>query len=181
METFTKVKRFLANPGFRKQRQKILNNIDLDSIDSSIIKIISGFLKLPYCFTLQCCYGHFLYDGHEDPYSLDPLPVSEKIGDVEYKIAYIAFCIQDSPPGKILFKKLSKVPEIDPEYIQFGSASWFWKKQVNTYALQVEPERYCLRDTASINYEEALHVERIRNLFFQRLEDIIQEMKKISG
>jgi len=30
-------------------------------IDGPIIGLINGFNKLPYCFTLQSCYEHFVY------------------------------------------------------------------------------------------------------------------------
>ncbi len=40
------------------------------------------------------------------------------------------------------FHDLRQIPAIDPEYIQFGCAEWFWEAQVNSYALQVEPMRH---------------------------------------
>jgi len=111
------------------------------------------------------------------------LPVSDRISRVEYRIAYIALCIQNSDLGRVLFDHLRRIPAVDPEYIQLGCAEWFWKRQVNSYVLQIEPKRYITRDTVSISYQEALHIEMIRNEFFNGLKKIIQEglHKKQSG
>jgi len=128
METFTELKDFANNPHYHKQRQEALNKIDIDTIDTPIIPIIEGFSKLPYCFTLQSCYGHFLHQHQKNPKNIEPLPISESITRVEYRITYIALCLQNSESGRRLFHDLSKIPEIDPEYIQFGCAEWFWKR-----------------------------------------------------
>lgn len=93
METFTEPKDLAVNPNYKKQRQESLAEHADVVIDGPIIEMISGFNELPYCFTLQSCHGHFLYKGHEDPCNLDPLPVTNTIDIVEYKIAYIVFCI----------------------------------------------------------------------------------------
>ena len=174
METFTKIKEFEKNPNYHKQRQKSINNLNTDIIDKPIINLIKWFLELPYCFTLQSCYGHFVYNGQRNTYNIDKIPVSENIKSVEYRIAYIALWIQNSKSGRKLFEELSIVPQIDRKYIQFGCAQWFWERQVNSFALQVEPERYSTKDNAFIEHEEALHIEIIRNRFFERLKDIIQ-------
>ena len=71
-----------------------------DMIDMPIINLINGFNKLPYCFTLQSCYGHFVYNGQKDSHNLEPLPVKDTIAKVEYRIAYIAFCIENSRLGR---------------------------------------------------------------------------------
>ncbi|MCK4560509.1 MAG: hypothetical protein KAV45_12060, partial [Calditrichia bacterium] len=100
METFTELKGLVENPHYRNQRQKSLADLTDVMIDVPIIKIINGFNKLPYCFTLQSCYGHFLYSGQKDPHNLAPLPVTKTIARVEYRIAYIAFCIENSASGR---------------------------------------------------------------------------------
>jgi hypothetical protein len=173
METFTKVKGFENNPHYYRQRLKTLKSLDLSSIDKPVAEIIDGFLKLPYCFTLQSCYGHFLYEGQKNPHNIEPLPKSNNIKTIEYRIAYTALCIQNSELGRILFKELAIVPEIDSEYVQFGCAEWFWERYLNSFVLQVEPERYFTKDEAFIEYEEALYIENIRNRFFKKLKDII--------
>ena len=177
METYTELKELMENPHYQAQRQKNLGGLSDSMIDEPIIEIVNGFNKLPYCFTLQSCYGHFLYNGQKDPHSLDPLPVTNTIARVEYKIAYIALCIEDSDSGRRLFEALKKITIIDPENIQFCCAEWFWNRQVNSYALQVEPDRFKHEDKAILDYKEALNIEKIRNEFFVKLKELLQKQQ----
>ena len=156
------------------QRQKNLGNLTAAMIDPPIVDTINGFNKLPCCFTLQCCYGHFVYSGQTDPQNFEPLPIKESPARVEYRIAYIAFCIENSIPGRDLLEALKEVPAIDPENVQLCCAEWFWEHQVNTYALQVEPDRFKHMDTAILDYREALQIEKVRNEFFIRLEKLLR-------
>jgi len=174
LETFTDLKDFVANPHFNDQRQESLSQFNIDKIDPPITDLVSGFAKLPYCFTLQSCYGHFLHD-----YNIDAIPITDDILNVDYRIAYIALCIENSKSGKTLFELLRRIPETDPEYIQFGCAEWFWGRQVNSYALQVEPRRYMTKDQVRIGYQEALHVEKVRNRFFDQLNKLVK--KQLEG
>ena len=137
-------------------------------------------MRLPFCFTLQCCFGHFLYENQKDRNNLAPLPVSDTLDTIEYRIAYIAFCIENSQPGIRLLKQLKQIPALDPEYIQFGCAEWFWKQQVNSYALQVEPKRHMTRDTCFVDYHEALHLEKVKNRFFITLNELVQKLLQIT-
>jgi hypothetical protein len=177
METFAAIKKLVDNPDYLKQREDSIGGFDINSIDSPIVEIIEGFLKLPYCFTLQSCYGHFIYRGQKDPFNTAPLPVSSNSKTVKYKIAYIALCIQNNKHGKELLDDLSEVPRLDSKYVQIGCAEWFWKRYLNSFALQVEPQRYMYMDTADISYKEALHIETVRNSFFNKLAQIIQQRK----
>lgn len=127
---------------------------------------------LPHCFTLQCCYGHFLHASQPDPHNTERLP-SAGVAWVEYRIAYLAVCIEASVPGRRLRAQFEELPNIDPDYVQFASPEWFWERQVNSYALQVEPVRLEDRDVATIGYEEALRVQEIRDLFFDRIAVIV--------
>ena len=174
METFAEPKELTENSHFEKQREKSLSGLSDVTIDAPIIEIINDFNKLPYCFTLQSCYGHFVYDGQKDPHNLEPLPDINSIEEVEYRIAYIAFCIDNSVSGRGFFEALKQVTALDPENVQFCSAEWFWKRQVNSYALQVEPDRFKHEDTAILDYREALKIEKIRDVFFARLEDLLR-------
>ncbi|MCK5077323.1 MAG: hypothetical protein KAR38_13155, partial [Calditrichia bacterium] len=133
METFIEPKEMMTNPGFQKQKQKNLLKLTDNMIDPPIIKLIHSFNKLHYCFTLQCCYGHFVYGGR-GPHNIDPLSVIKVIDKVEYRIAYLAFCIENSKPGREFIETLREIPAVDPENIQLCSAEWFWKRQVNSYA-----------------------------------------------
>lgn len=95
------------------------------------------------------------------------------VGEVEYRIAYVAFCLEESTAGRRLRGLLQRVTEIDPAYVQFGSPEWFWEhQQVNSYALQVEPERFGNQDVAVLEYREALHVQEVRGRFFARLREV---------
>jgi len=178
LETFAEPYELTGNLHYQVQRQKSLCRLADDMIDVPIIEIINGFNKLPCCFTLQSCYGHFVYNGQKDPHNLESLPIKDSITKVEYKIAYIAFCIENSASGRRLFETLKDIKVIDPENVQFCCAEWFWKRQVNSYALQVEPERFKRKDKAILDYKEALHVEKIRNEFFVRLEELLKKARK---
>ena len=176
METFTGLRKFKTDPYFHEQKLKTLQDLYSDMIDLPLVNLINGFNGLPYCFTLQCCYGHFVYPGQEDAHNLNPLPKSGVTGTIEYRIAYIAFCIKNNKSGRYLSEELEKITAIDRENIQFGCAEWFWERQVNSYALQVEPDRFKYQDMAYIEYEEALHVEWIRNKFYKQLYDLLENL-----
>ncbi|MDY7041895.1 MAG: hypothetical protein SVX38_13645 [Chloroflexota bacterium] len=174
METFTAIKGFVHNPHYHEQRRRALDRLDIDAIDEPIVQLVNNFAKLPYCFTLQSCWGHFLYEGQKDPNNTEALPISAAAPKVEYRIAYIALCLQDSDSGRALFQDLRAIASLNPKDIQFGCAEWFWERQVNSYALQVEPERYKTKDRIVVSYQEALHIERIRNEFFGELGGLIE-------
>jgi len=176
LETFTDLKELVENPDYQVQRRQQLSTLSDSMIDEPIVELIHGFNELPYCFTLQCCYGHFLYSEKMDLYNLDPLPDTKHLGRVEYRIAYIALCIEHTNLGKMLIDILKGIADIDPENIQFGCAEWFWKRQVNSYALQVEPDRCKQEDKAFLDYEEGLKVEKIRNNFFAQLNKTLRQL-----
>ncbi len=169
METFTKPKPLEENPLFQSQKKTALSGLKDEMIDAPIIEIVRRFNTLPYAFTLQCCYGHFLCRETDDPHNFDPVPVTAGIEKVEYRIAYIAFCVDNSSSGKSFLDALGRLVQIDPENIQFCSAKWFWKRQVNSYALQVEPDRMKDKDVASLDFTEASKIEKVRDRFFIEL------------
>ena len=176
METFTELKEFVENPDYQIQRQETLYAFPDEMIDMPITLLVNSFNRLPYCFTLQSCYGHFVYNGQKNPRNFEPLPMRNTIAEVEYRIAYIALCIEKSLLGTELFENLKKIPTIDPKNVQFCCAEWFWKRYSNSYALQVEPDRFKRKDTAILDYYEALHIEKTRNEFFARLYRLIENM-----
>lgn len=181
METFTDLKELSENPDYQSQKQKILSDLNDDMIEMPIVGLINGFNKLPYCFTLQSCYGHFVYNGQKDTHSLDPLPAKGILAKVEYRIAYIALCIENSASGRGLFEALKAIADIDPKIIQFGCAEWFWERQINSYALQVEPDRFKRKDTVILDLNESLHIEKTRNTFFIRLNELLENLKDKIG
>jgi hypothetical protein len=172
VETFTAPRPFVEGPGFRTDRRDALAALDLGDIDEPIVDIVAGFTAVPHCFTLQCCYGHFVCTPGQDPRNLDAIP-HECAGPVRYRIAYIGFCLENSRRGRALRDSLARIPAIDTNYIQFGSADWFWKEWVNSYALQVEPAAHQLKDEAILEPAEAFHTQEVRELFFGELRALL--------
>ena len=180
METFTEPKKLVKNLRYQEQRQESLACLTDSMIDTPIIGLIKDINHLPYCFTLQCCYGHFIYNSQNDTHNLKPLPHTDKIDRVEYSIAYIAFCIESSVSGRSLIAALNKITDIDQENIQFCSAERFWERQVNSYALQVEPDRFKHEDKVILDFREALHIEKIRNEFFVQLKELFLNLREMN-
>lgn len=173
METFAAPKEFVEDPHYAARREQTLHGLDVDTIDKPLRGLIADFAALEYCFTLQSCYGHFLYDDQRDKKNIEPLPADRRSGRVEYRIAYLALCIEHSEAGHGFYRDLRDIATIDPAYVQFGSAEWFWRKQVNSYALQVEPERYRKRDKIRVPFHEARRIETVRNAFFARVREMV--------
>ena len=97
MKTFTKLKAFVDDPHYYEKREESLCKLQISTIDAPIVEIIKDFAKLTYCFTLQSCYGHFIHKGQENPKNVEPLSLSDfdKTSSIEYRIAYLALCIQN--------------------------------------------------------------------------------------
>jgi hypothetical protein len=172
METFTAARPFAEDPDYARRRHETLAELDLDDVDPPIVDVVVGFDTLPHCFTLQCCFGHFVWAPGQDEHNLEPLP-REALAAVTYRIAYVAVCIEDSPRGRALRRSLARLATLDPAYIQFGSAGWFWERWVNSWVLQVEPAVQRLKDQATLEYAEALHTEKVRGLFFDELRALL--------
>jgi hypothetical protein len=179
LETFTASKEFVESYRYLQDRQENLKGLDLRVIDQPITRLIEGFNSLAQCFTLQSCYGHFQCAG-QDPRNLERLP-RRYDSQVSYRIAYVAFCLENSPRGRALHESLANIPTIDPDYVQFGCAEWFWHKSCNSYVLQVEPVRYKDRDQIVVDHSEALHIEKIRDLFFIKLQEILERFSSDKG
>lgn len=180
METFAEPREFVETARYASDRQRTLSAMAPRSIDAPILDLILGFARMPHCFTLQSCYGHFVHAAQPDPENLAVLP-TEDIGQVRYRIAYVALCIERSAAGARLRRLLGEITAIDPEYVQFGSPGWFWKQHPNSYALQVEPERSKYEDDTVVEHSEALHIQRIRDRFYERLAGLVEREQKESG
>jgi hypothetical protein len=167
------MKEFVENPRFMRDRQKVIQALDLHTIDGPIVNLITLFTALPCCFPLQSCYGHFLLATGQDPHNLDRLPDGFE-GRVSYRIAYVALCIEDSLRGRALRESLARLPALDRGYVQFGSAGWFWAQQPNSYVVQVEPARFMTCDTCDVEHPEALRIERVRDLLFDALRESVE-------
>jgi hypothetical protein len=55
---------------------------------------------------------------------------------------------------------------------------WFCDQFANSYVLQVEPPSYMETDEAMLEHSEAIHVQKVRALFFtelrKRLSDFLE-------
>lgn len=180
LETFAEPREFVENTRYARDRQRILSAFTPQNVDTPILDVVFGFARLSHCFTLQSCHGHFVYPAQPDPDNLAPLP-AEDVGAVRFRIAYVALCIEHSAEGACLRGALERITTIDPEYVQFGSPGWFWERHPNSYALQVEPERFMLKDDAVIEHREALHVQWVRDRFFERLRALVEASQQERG
>ncbi len=181
METFTPEKKLQLNPHFEQQKKQALNGLDIALVDHPLRGLSLGLNDLPFCFTLQCCYGHFVYPGQDDSHNLTALSARKVPGDVQYRLAYLALGVADTPAGQELRARLAEIKTIDPDNIQFGCAEWFWRRQINSYVLQVTPDRFKYCDRAMLNLQEALHIERVRNLFFAQLFKVLESMREMKS
>jgi hypothetical protein len=172
VETFTEPRPFMENARYEQDRERALAVLDLASIDAPIVDIVAGFAALPHCFTLQCCYGHFICRPGQGRHTLDPIPPGHG-GPVRYRIAYLVLSFEDGPRGRALRDALAGVPAVDPSRIEFGSADWFWERWLNSYALQVEPLAWRLKDEAILQAGEARNVEKTRDLFFEAVRVVL--------
>jgi hypothetical protein len=181
LKTFAQPREFVEHGSYARDREEVMSALDPTSIDVPILDIVQGFAELPHCFTLQSCFGHFMWDGQPDPRSVEPVPAWD-VGSVRYNIAYLALCIEHSTAGARLRESLREIRTVDPEYVQFGSPRWFWERYPNCYALQVEPERFQSHDRALMPHSEALRVQAVRGGFFARLREIVAaEQREIAA
>ena len=174
METFTEPRALVRDKDYAAERQAALEALDLSAVDPPIVDIVLAFRTLPHCFTLQCCYGHFLTATGQDEHSLAPIPEGHA-GAVRYRIAYVAFCVDAGDRGRAFLERLSRVPEIEPAYVQFGSADWFWDQWPNSYTLQVEPAAHRFKDQAVLTAGEAMQTQRARDRFFEEIRRLLAE------
>jgi len=174
VETFTEPRALVRHAGYAADRRAALDALDLSAVDPPVADIVEAFLPLPYCFTLQACYGHFLTAPGQDEHSLGPVPEGYT-GSVRYRIAYVAFCSEDTERGRAFLERLSRVPEVEPAYVQFGCADWFWDQWPNSYTLQVEPVAHRFKDQAVLTAGEAMQTQRARDKFFEELRRLLAE------
>ncbi len=72
MKTFAEPKKMVVNSCFQEQRQQCLMDFTCETIDAPITKLIQTINSYTYCFTIQSCYGHFVYQGQNDSKNLKP-------------------------------------------------------------------------------------------------------------
>jgi hypothetical protein len=178
METYTEARKLVSNPSYDSDRRTALEELESElmkgSIDEPILDVMKRFACMPYCYSLQSCFGHFMRESRVDDRNTRRVAdVGNAVPALHYRIAYIALCIQDSVLGRSLLGELRAIPDIDPDYIQFGSADWFWNIHVNSYVLQVSPHRNACQDHFDVSIEEALRIEDTRDRFFARLREVL--------
>lgn len=177
METFTEPRALIARPAFEGDRREALRLLNLEAIDPPIVDIITAFAEFAHVFTIQCCFGHFVCGAEQDVHTLSPIP-DDYAGPVRYRIAYVAFCLEPSERGRALYDAMARVPQVDPGYIQFGCATWFWDRWPNSYALQVEPAVFRFQDEAMLDVEQARRTAAVRDAFFARLRTVLAEERR---
>jgi hypothetical protein len=180
LETFEQPREFVEHASYAGDRETVMGAFDPASIDTPILDVVQGFAELPHCFTLQSCFGHFVWDGQPDSHSLEVVPERD-VGSVTYSIAYLALCIEQSAAGTRLRESLDGVRAVDVDCVQFGSPDWFWEQYPNSYALQVEPARFQSQDRAVLAHSEALHVQVVRDKFFTRLREVVSVAQREIG
>jgi hypothetical protein len=178
METFTPPRPFITHQDYRRDRERTLQNLSQEilknAIDPPLLPLVQECISIPHCFTLQCCYGHFVHRLAPDLENLVPISsIREPVGPIRYRIAYLVLCIENSRNGRSLYHDLAGMTEMDLMFIQFGSADWFWDQMPNTYCIQLEPERLKEEDSGLVSWEEALRIEELRTPFFAELVNIM--------
>ncbi len=174
METFAPPRSLVEHTGFAADRDRALADLSPGIIDAPIRSLITGLADIDCCFTLQSCHGHFVHAGQPDAESLAP-PPEHVVDPVTWRIAYLALCVRNDAAGRRLLTGLADIPALDPAYIQFGSPDWFWERQPNSFALQVEPTRFAHLDQAVVDATETRHLARTRDRFFLRLDRLVRK------
>ncbi len=174
METFTPPRPMVTSPDFTGEREAALADlasvIRNGEIDPPLMPLVRAFAGVPSCYTIQSCYGHFVHSGQPDIHNTKRLPAdAPPYRKVVYRIAYMAFCIEESRRGHLLCQDLRAIARLDPDYIQFGSADWFWERTANTYAIQISPARFLTEDSCSIHMDEAFILQEVRDNCFTEL------------
>ncbi|UCE91579.1 MAG: hypothetical protein JSV90_09340 [Methanobacteriota archaeon] len=178
VETFAEARSLVPDPAYEERRRRSITELDellsTNSIDEPIADLMRRFARIPCCFTIQSCCGHFVTaGGREETIMKSVLCLCAPDSVVRYRIAYVAFCVQNDPFGRSFLNDLRSVQNVGPDYIQFGSAGWFWDRCANSYVLQVEPDRYVSEDSCEVSVSEAVHSETIRDKFLSRLDEVI--------
>jgi len=187
METFIRAKPMVEDLSFEVRRNDAASLLEKElsagNIDPPLIDLLRHISKIRHCYTLQSCYGHFVHDLQADDKNTEPIgKFKDSISRVHYRIAYLAFCIENSESGRRFHDDLKKVVEVDPEYMQFGSADWFWKQAPNSYVVQLEPERGMKLDSVWVDVEEALYIESLREKFFAEVKKVVSgHLELLSG
>jgi hypothetical protein len=166
METFTRPRPLIDNPDFAAHRVAALDALDTAAVDAPLRDLISALNRLEHSFTLQCCWGHFRGPG-EDPPQDNPPPRGR--ADLEYAVAYLALAVRDDAAGEAWLETLRGLKMAEPRFVQFGSADWFWERQINSYVLQVGPKKSRRLDRMTVDGKQARLIAHARTRLFREL------------
>ena len=174
MDTFVEPRPMVENLYYSEKRAEMNSRLRMDDIDPSIQDIIVGFKRMPHCFTIQSCHGHIIEQSPNGGVTRIE-PESRLPAKGLYQIAYLALVLDNSEPGRSLYQALSGMAGLDHEFIQFGSADWFWYNQkfVNSYVIQVEPYRFRHLDRFEMDRNEAEGWISARNVFFREIRKLL--------
>ncbi|MFO7595474.1 MAG: hypothetical protein R6W92_03910 [Desulfocurvibacter africanus] len=169
MQTFVAEKAMVPDSGFPERKKSAMRDVRDAPIDAPILDIVHGLCSFPWCYTLQSCFGHFVGDTQDDPHSLRTLSTASPSTSYLYRIAYVAVCLDECAAGRDLLARLRRIPDMDPDHVQFGCAEWFWERQVNSFVLQVQPRDRLHLDSMPVSHDEALRIQTARDRFFSSL------------
>ncbi len=151
-------------------------------IDPPLVDLMTLFSRVSHCYTIQSCSGHFIHERESDEYNTARLaPYRGMVRTVLYRIAYIAFVLEKSDNGFLLCRDLKTLAFRNPGHIQFGSAGWFREQSVNTYQIQVATEREKEKDSFWVTYDEALQLEKTRDMLMCELAAIASNHIWLAG
>jgi hypothetical protein len=174
METFTEPREMVEDLHFTQKRAKALKQLRMSHIDPPIRDIVEGFQAVPHCFTIQSCHGHIMERGPDGGLGR----IEPELGLPNqglYQIAYFALVLENSEAGRKWYQALADLSLLDHEYIQFGSADWFWNSLgfLNSYVIQVEPHRFRHLDRFSMDRQEAQKWLSAKGLLFSELRKLL--------
>jgi len=173
METYTKARPFVDNPDFDVQRMAALVGLGQADLDEPLRPLVAQLNQLPYLFTLQCCYGHFVQPGEPDRHTLEPPPARGRV-ELEYRIAYLALCLRDDDQGRAFLEAFRGLRDVERMLVQVGSADWFWQRQVNSYVIQVSPRKHKRQDTMTLDGKQARKIAQVRVKLWRELAEMVQ-------
>lgn len=173
MQTFISERPLAQVPDFQARKKAALKRLTGAEIDAPIRDAVRLLNSLPWCFTLQCCAGHFVPPGEGNQHTLERVDKDSLAASYTYRIAYLALCLDDTPKGRDFLARLRRIPgAVDPKYVQFGCAQWFLDQHADSYVLQVQPAANALVDHMDVDADEALRIQSARDIFWRLLEDL---------
>jgi hypothetical protein len=182
VQAFTEPRIPEPNQDFARQREEALVRLDLEGLDCPLRDLVSRLAEMPCCFPVESCCGHYaILDGGRRRVFDSLPPLNGSTTSVLYRVAHVALCLDDSPSGRDLLRELRAVPAIAPERVQFGCVDHLWERQINTFVLQVVPWPHRFVDDVLLLPAEATEVEEARRWFFNRLDDLVRDLRERLG